>query len=79
VQQILFKMAHLPDAPQLKQLADGNYCRWVGTAETHLQLRISGSVMFAFLSASQSQHFLRVSGKGRRGFPKFTEKKKTFC
>lgn len=38
VEQILFKMAHLPDASQLKQLADGSYCRWMGTAEAHIQL-----------------------------------------
>lgn len=54
VKQILFKMAHLPDAPRLKELADGNYCRWIGTAEAHIQLRVAGSAMFAFLSANHS-------------------------
>lgn len=54
VQHILFKMARLPDAPQLQQLADGNDCRWMGTAETQIQLQIAGSAVFAFPSASHS-------------------------
>lgn len=76
-QQILFKMARLPDAPQLKQLADGNDCRWMGTAETQIQLRIAGSAVFAFPSASHSHSTSRewVAKQGE-DFPNSWQRKK---
>lgn len=77
VQQILFKMARLPDAPQLQQLADGKDCRWMGTAETQIQLRVAGSTVFAVPPASHSYSTSRewVAKQGE-DFPNSWQRKK---
>lgn len=77
VQQIPLRMARLPDAPQLQQLADGNDCRWMGTAETQIQLQIAGSAVFAFPPASHSHSTSRewVAKQGE-DFPNSWQRKK---